>query len=180
VSAIPAIIRESTHKTHSLVYTGRYACIVVKRETGHTHKHEQHDTRTHDTRHDKNNTTNDQTKNHPPHLTTIEGGAATVRTASYSCDTSNVYSNRTPGTWACRGTVPYCTSCATFPISAQSKSGTTGTVRHFSSTKQRLSGVRLPVGRKWLTLRQSGERLPESRCFVEEKCRTVPVVPLFL
>ena len=35
------------------------------------------------------------------------------------------------------------------------------------STKQRLSGVRLPVGRKWLTLRQSGERLPESRCFVE-------------
>ena len=38
-----------------------------------------------------------------------------------------------------------------------------------SSTKQRLSGVGLPVGRKWLTLRQSGERLPESRCLVEDK-----------
>jgi len=38
-----------------------------------------------------------------------------------------------------------------------------------SSTKQRLSGARLLVGRKWLTLRQSGERLPESRCFVEDK-----------
>ena len=37
------------------------------------------------------------------------------------------------------------------------------------------------IGRgKWLTLRQSGERLPESRCFVEETCRTEPVVPLFL
>jgi len=36
-------------------------------------------------------------------------------------------------------------------------------------TKQRLSGIRLPVGRTWLTLRQSGERLPESRCFVENK-----------
>ena len=38
-----------------------------------------------------------------------------------------------------------------------------------SYTKQRLYGVRLPVGRKWLTLRQSGERLPESRCFEEDK-----------
>jgi len=34
---------------------------------------------------------------------------------------------------------------------------------------ERLSGVRLPVGRKWLTLRQSGERFPESRCCVEDK-----------
>jgi len=48
------------------------------------------------------------------------------------------------------------------------------------STKQRLSGVRLPVGRKWLTLRQSGERLPERRCFVEggvthfTSCATFP------
>ena len=34
------------------------------------------------TTHDKNNTTNDHTKNHPPHLTMIEGGAAAVRTTS--------------------------------------------------------------------------------------------------
>ena len=31
-----------------------------------------------------------------------------------------------------------------------------------------------------MTLRQSGERLPGSRRFVEEKCRTVPIVPLSL
>ena len=36
----------------------------------------------HNTTHDKNNTTNDHTKNHPPHVTTIEGGATTVRTTS--------------------------------------------------------------------------------------------------
>jgi len=30
----------------------------------------------------KNNTTNDHTKDHPLHLITIEGGAATVRTTS--------------------------------------------------------------------------------------------------
>ena len=29
-------------------------------------------------------------------------------------------------------------------------------------------------------LRPTGSRTPDSRCFVEEKCRTVPVVPLFL
>ena len=34
----------------------------------------------------------------------------------------------------CRGNVPYCTSCATFPLSAKRKRGTTGTVRHFCST----------------------------------------------
>ena len=48
-----------------------------------------------------------------------------------------------------RGKVPYCTSYATFPLSA-------------------------------LTLQQSDERLPESRFFAEEKCRTVPVMPRFL
>jgi len=35
-------------------------------------------------------------------------------------------------------------------------------------------------GKVPLTLRQSGERLLESRYCVEEKCRTVPVVPLFV
>jgi len=34
--------------------------------------------------HGKNNTTNDHTKNHLPHLTTIECGAATVRTTSHT------------------------------------------------------------------------------------------------
>jgi len=38
----------------------------------------------HHTTHDKNNTTNDHTKNHPPHSTTIGGGAATVRTTSHT------------------------------------------------------------------------------------------------
>jgi len=71
---------------------------VVRRETGHTHKHitknnTTHDTtrttpQQHNTRHDKN-TTNDHTNNPPPpHLTTIEGDAATVRTTSHKegCD----------------------------------------------------------------------------------------------
>ena len=40
--------------------------------------------RLHTQTHDKNNTTNNHTKNHPPHLTTIEGGAATVRTTPYT------------------------------------------------------------------------------------------------
>jgi len=40
--------------------------------------------RSHTQTHDKNNTTNDQTKDRPPHLTTIEGGAATVRTTSHA------------------------------------------------------------------------------------------------
>ena len=40
--------------------------------------------RSHAQAHDKNNTTNDHTKNHPPHLETIEGGAATERTTSHT------------------------------------------------------------------------------------------------
>ena len=40
--------------------------------------------RSHTQTHDKNNTTNDHTKNHSPHLITIEGGAATVRTTSHT------------------------------------------------------------------------------------------------
>jgi len=38
----------------------------------------------HHTTIDKNNTTDNHTKNQPAHLTTIEGGAATVRTTSQS------------------------------------------------------------------------------------------------
>ena len=64
-----------------------------QRNRSHTQTHNKnnttHDTtrttqQQHNTRHDKNNTTNDHTKNHPPHLTTIEGGAATVRTTSHT------------------------------------------------------------------------------------------------
>jgi len=40
--------------------------------------------RSHTQTHDTNNTTNDYTRNHPPHSTTIEGGAATVRTISHT------------------------------------------------------------------------------------------------
>jgi len=40
--------------------------------------------RSHTQTHDKNNTTNDHTKEHPPHLTTIKGGEATVRTTSHA------------------------------------------------------------------------------------------------
>jgi len=39
----------------------------VRKETGHTHKHTT-PTPPHNTRHDKNNTTDDHTKNHPPAL----------------------------------------------------------------------------------------------------------------
>jgi len=38
----------------------------------------------HHTTHDKDNTTNNHTKNYSPHLTTIEGGATTVRTTSHT------------------------------------------------------------------------------------------------
>jgi len=44
----------------------------VQRETGHTQTH------------DKDNTTHDHAKEHPPHLTTIEGGATTVRTTPHA------------------------------------------------------------------------------------------------
>jgi len=43
-----------------------------------------HDIISHIQTHDKNNTTNDHTKEHPPYLTTIEGGATTVRTTSHT------------------------------------------------------------------------------------------------
>jgi len=46
-----------------------------KRNMSHTHTRQEQ----HHTTHDTNNTTNDHTKKHPPHLTTIEGGAGTVR-----------------------------------------------------------------------------------------------------
>ena len=49
---------------HTL-YTIGNGNLVSKRNRSHTQTH------------DKNNTTNDHTKNYPPHLTTIEGGAAT-------------------------------------------------------------------------------------------------------
>jgi len=45
----------------------------------------------------------------------------------------------------CRGTVQYCTSCATFPLSAYRKSGTTGTVLHVSSTGWIVSKRTVPI-----------------------------------
>ena len=45
---------------------------------GPTHKNTRH--KQHHTTHDKNNAIDDHVENHPPHLTTIKGGAATVRT----------------------------------------------------------------------------------------------------
>jgi len=47
---------------------------INPRETGHPHKHTT----------STPPQTNDHTKDHPPHLTTIEGGAATVRTTSHT------------------------------------------------------------------------------------------------
>jgi len=57
-----------------------YICLSIgnKREVTHTNTRQEQ----HHTTHDKNNTTHDHTKNHPPHLTTIAGGAATVRPLS--------------------------------------------------------------------------------------------------
>ena len=61
----------------------------------------------------------------------------------------------------CRGNVPYCTSCAIFPLSASRKSATTGTVRHVSSTKHRLSGRRSTDCRRVNHLRPTGSRTPD-------------------
>ena len=61
-----------------------------------------------------------------------------------------------------RGKVPYCTSWYSTALFLYKTSAFWKAL------------TRLP------TLRQSGERLPESQCFVEEKYRTVPVGPLFL
>ena len=51
-------------------------------QTRHTQTHDKNTTTQHTTR--TTPQTNDHTKNHPSHLTTIEGGAATVRTTSQS------------------------------------------------------------------------------------------------
>jgi len=58
--------------------------VVVVREEEKQVTHTSTRQEQHHTTHDKNNTTNDHTKNHPLHLTTIEGGAATVRTTSHT------------------------------------------------------------------------------------------------
>jgi len=51
----------------------------------HTHIQTENNTPDTDTQtHDKNNTANDHTKNHPPHLTTIEGGVAMVCTTFHT------------------------------------------------------------------------------------------------
>ena len=55
----------------------------LRRNRSHTQTHNR--TTKHNTRHDKNDTTNYQTKSHPPpHLTRIEGDAATVRTTPHT------------------------------------------------------------------------------------------------
>jgi len=59
-TASAAVLSHKTH-THTTRTTPQTTTRSVKRETGHTHTH------------DKNNTTNDHMKKHPPHLTTIEG-----------------------------------------------------------------------------------------------------------
>ena len=61
-----------THNKNNTTHTTRTPLQTTKRNRSHTQPH------------DKNNTTNDHTKKHPPHLTTIEGGAATVRTTSHT------------------------------------------------------------------------------------------------
>jgi len=55
---------------------------VSKRNMSHTQTH------------DKNNTTDDHTKDHPPHLTTIEGGAVNPRCVTLSVHMSGVTSDQ--------------------------------------------------------------------------------------
>jgi len=84
----------------------------------------------------------------------------------------------------CRGTVPHCTSFATFPLESrcfvEEQCRTVPVVPLFLYALRGKVAQLVQYGTFPLTLRQSGERLTESRCFVEEQCRTVPVVPLFL
>ena len=56
-----------------------YICIYI-----YIYRVDPNPNRSHTQTHDKNNTTNDNTKDHPPHFTTIEGGTATVRTTSHA------------------------------------------------------------------------------------------------
>jgi len=51
-----------------------YMWVYEEKQVTHTNTQQEQ----HNPRHDKNNITNDHTKNHPPLLITIEGGAATV------------------------------------------------------------------------------------------------------
>jgi len=67
----------SRFETHS-------SSFGVKRSTGHTHTHRQRTTPPTHT-HDKNNTSNPQTNTSHKHLTTLEGGAATVRERRCEC-----------------------------------------------------------------------------------------------
>ena len=58
---------------------------AVKRSTGHTHTPTENNTPDTDTHtHDKNNTPNPQTNISHKHLTTLEGGATTVRATSHA------------------------------------------------------------------------------------------------
>jgi len=69
-------------ETHSLLLTRGGE---VKRSTGHTHTHtdrEHHPRHRHTHAHDKNNIPNPQTNTFHKYLTTLEGGATTVRAFS--------------------------------------------------------------------------------------------------
>ena len=66
-------------------------------------------------------------------------------------------------TCTCRGKVPYCTSYATFPLSAQRKSGITGTVRHFFYIQNSDSRGSTPGCRKWYQLCHFSAPLRASR-----------------
>jgi len=58
---------------------------LYTRSTGHTHTHRQRTTPPTPTHtHDKNNTPNLQTNTPHKHLTTLEGGATTVRATSHA------------------------------------------------------------------------------------------------
>jgi len=81
-----AAARDSGARAGTLCFD-RYVC--VKLSTGHTHTHTpteyntpNTDTHTHTHTHDKNNTPNPQTNTSHKHLTSLEGGATTVRATS--------------------------------------------------------------------------------------------------
>jgi len=75
---------QSQRHCTSLACTQRNRSHTNTQQEQHNTRHDKTTPHKHNTRHDKDNTTNDHMKNHHPGLTTIEGGAATVRITSHT------------------------------------------------------------------------------------------------
>jgi len=77
VPALSRFAQACAEYTYEAQY--RWGTMCKKRNRSHTQTDDKNNTTD-----NKNITTDDHAKNHPLHLTTIEGGAATVRTTSHA------------------------------------------------------------------------------------------------